>query len=355
MRKILLAGVLAAGLCSAAWGQNAVVNFKTSNTTPGSKPVTDTLGLPVNCILGCSGGGGAATIANGADVAEGSTTDAPATTPTTGSAATTIALLKALNNSNPALISNASSGIATSSVNVPNVSYNYAWNGSTWDQFPKPNVNGQTTMANSTPIAIASDQSTVPIGSNIVDSTSDTGGSVKIGGLVNTTNPVSATSGQRVPWWMGARGTGAVFVGNQAGTSSVLVAAAGTTVGTSNNGLETLSVGYWYDGTTLQIARGSSAGLFTLPGGFSYSHITTATTTTAKSGTGSVHTICINSLGTVASLVTVYDNTAGSGTVIAVINSLALLGCQTYDVAFATGLTLVTTGTVAPDVTVSYR
>lgn len=30
--------------------------------------------------------------------------------------------------------SNASSGVATSSTNVPNVSYNYGWNGTTWDQ-----------------------------------------------------------------------------------------------------------------------------------------------------------------------------------------------------------------------------
>ncbi len=50
-------------------------------------------------ITGGSGGLTAAvTIANGADVALGTTTDAVATTPTTGSAATTIALLKAIAN-----------------------------------------------------------------------------------------------------------------------------------------------------------------------------------------------------------------------------------------------------------------
>lgn len=90
-------------------------------------------------------------------------------------------------------------------------------------------------------------------------------------------------------------------------------------------------------------------------GGNSYSNITTATTTTVKSGAGVLHTVCVNSLGTVASSATVYDNTAGSGTKIATINTLALLGCQTYDVAFTTGLTLVTTGGVAPDITASYR
>ncbi len=45
-----------------------------------------------------SGGGGAVTVANGADVALGSTTDAVAATPTSGTAATTISLLKALTN-----------------------------------------------------------------------------------------------------------------------------------------------------------------------------------------------------------------------------------------------------------------
>ncbi len=92
-----------------------------------------------------------------------------------------------------------------------------------------------------------------------------------------------------------------------------------------------------------------------LPVGYSFTHISTATTTTAKSGAGVLHTITINALGTVASTTTVYDNTAGSGTVIAIINTLAGQETYTYDVAFATGLTLVTTGTVAPDITVSYR
>lgn len=90
--------------------------------------------------------------------------------------------------------------------------------------------------------------------------------------------------------------------------------------------------------------------------GFTYAHISTSTTTTVKSGAGVLHAIVINTLGTVASNITVYDNTAGSGTVIAVLNSLTNgEASYTYDVAFTTGLTLVTTGTAAPDVTVSYR
>jgi hypothetical protein len=53
--------------------------------------------------------------------------------------------------------------------------------------------------------------------------------------------------------------------------------------------------------------------------------------------------------------VAIFDNTAGSGTPIATVNSLAFLGTLTFDVKFNTGLTLVTTGVLPPNVTVSYR
>lgn len=93
----------------------------------------------------------------------------------------------------------------------------------------------------------------------------------------------------------------------------------------------------------------------TVGAGFTFNHISTATTTTVKGSAGVLHTLTVNNLGTVASTTTVYDNTAGSGTVIAVINTLAGQISYIYDIAFNTGLTIVTTGTVAPDITVSYR
>lgn len=92
-----------------------------------------------------------------------------------------------------------------------------------------------------------------------------------------------------------------------------------------------------------------------LPPGYSFNHISAAATTVVKSGAGVLHTLSVNNLGTVASVTTVYNNTAGSGAVIAVINTLAGQESYIYDVAFDTGLTVVTTGTVAPDVTVSFR
>lgn len=110
-----------------------------------------------------------------------------------------------------------------------------------------------------------------------------------------------------------------------------------------------------FNGTSWDRMRGSTAGLFALPGGHSFANITTATTTTVKSGAGVLHTVTVNNLGTVASTTTIYDNTAGSGTKIATINTLAGQETYLYDIAFTTGLTIVTTGTVAPDITVSYR
>lgn len=84
-----------------------------------------------------------------------------------------------------------------------------------------------------------------------------------------------------------------------------------------------------------------------------YKHISTNATTSVKSGAGILHSITINTVGA-TDTVTIYDNTAGSGTVIAVLSSLTST-TLVFDVAFNTGLTIVSSGTTAPDLTVSYR
>lgn len=87
--------------------------------------------------------------------------------------------------------------------------------------------------------------------------------------------------------------------------------------------------------------------------GDSFAHITTATTTTVKNGAGVVKKVIVNSLGTVASVITLKDN----ATTIAIIDSLSTTGrtgTYDYNIACATSIVVVTTGTVAPDVTVSY-
>jgi hypothetical protein len=93
------------------------------------------------------------------------------------------------------------------------------------------------------------------------------------------------------------------------------------------------------------------------PQTFSYVNITLAapTTTTVKSGPGLLHNICINAPASTGTI-TIYDNTAGSGNTIGTITTPASapLRCFAYDVAFWTGLTIVT-ATAAQNVTVSFR
>jgi len=88
---------------------------------------------------------------------------------------------------------------------------------------------------------------------------------------------------------------------------------------------------------------------------FKYGNITTDTTTTLKTGAGILHSLSFNT-PVATTVVTVYDNTAGSGTKIATITVPASPQPVTmfYDVAFTTGLTIVT-ATAASDITVSYQ
>lgn len=92
---------------------------------------------------------------------------------------------------------------------------------------------------------------------------------------------------------------------------------------------------------------------------FSYTPITLAapTTTVVKSGAGFLHAIIINK-ATATGVITIYDNTAASGTIIATITQpaavLATSYVLPYNVSFATGLTIVTSA-AAQDITVSWR
>ena len=82
-----------------------------------------------------------------------------------------------------------------------------------------------------------------------------------------------------------------------------------------------------------------------------YSNITTATTTAVKSGSGVLVSLVVGTAGS-SSTATIYDNTAGSGTKIATINTDSL-GSYIFNCRFATGLTIVTVGT--PKITAIYR
>lgn len=89
---------------------------------------------------------------------------------------------------------------------------------------------------------------------------------------------------------------------------------------------------------------------------FNYANITTDTTTVVKTGPGTLHTITVNLVGTAPATVTIYDNTAASGTKIGTVTISATDTFFVYDVDFNNGLTIVTSaGATKGDYTVSYR
>jgi hypothetical protein len=90
-------------------------------------------------------------------------------------------------------------------------------------------------------------------------------------------------------------------------------------------------------------------------GGYTYTNSTGTGTTIIKSGAGTLHSICINTKGATANTLTVFDNTAASGTKIGTIDTTAAVGCLIYDVAFATGLTLSSASGTGADVTTSWK
>lgn len=84
---------------------------------------------------------------------------------------------------------------------------------------------------------------------------------------------------------------------------------------------------------------------------YEVTNISTATTTTVKTGGGVLHTLTINS--TAAGTISLYDNTAASGTSLGIIAASAGVQTFTFDIPFRIGLTVVTAA--ASNVTLSFR
>jgi hypothetical protein len=85
---------------------------------------------------------------------------------------------------------------------------------------------------------------------------------------------------------------------------------------------------------------------------FNYKNIAAAATTLVKTGPGVLHSVTINT--TAAATIGIFDGLTAAGTPIGTIAASPAIGSAfSFDVAFATGLTIVTAG--ASDITVSYR
>ena len=94
-------------------------------------------------------------------------------------------------------------------------------------------------------------------------------------------------------------------------------------------------------------------------GGYSYGHVPAgaAATHVIKAGAGTLHSITFNGPATATNVTTVYDNATGSGTVIAVPLATGIVVPVTliFDVAFANGLTIITTTANGADMTIAYQ
>lgn len=91
--------------------------------------------------------------------------------------------------------------------------------------------------------------------------------------------------------------------------------------------------------------------------GNKFRNISTATTTTVKSGKGRLFKIQVNT-AILSGVITIYDNTGASGTVIATVTNPATLLANQFQLDYAglefnTGLTIVTT--LVQNITVIYE
>ena len=182
-----------------------------------------------------------------------------------------------------------------------------------------PTTLGQTTKAASLSVAIASDQ-TVPISGTVTVSQATGSGSAATFWYVRGTDGTNTTPTMDV-----AARSGYQRVTD--GTNTAAVKAASTVPTASDTAL------------VVSLSPNSKN-----PGGSSFAWFSTATGSTIKSGAGVVRRVIIGS--NVTGTVTLYDNTAASGTVICSVTSTTSTPCNYVELnaAFSTGLHCVTTG-----------
>jgi hypothetical protein len=160
--------------------------------------------------------------------------------------------------------------------------------------------------------------------------------------------------------------------GNPIGSTSLSsvnyldAAVTGTVASGSADANNPVKIGGIYESSQTAVSTGqrsnahtTSLGDLTTGDNTKYTHISTATTTTVKSGAGLLYAICWNKAVNAATD-TIYDNTAASGTEIGIVTEVVgggagfPFGCTRYNgMQFNTGLTIVTSA--ASDLTVLYK
>lgn len=227
-------------------------------------------GIPTGAGGGSSGGGGAVTVADGADVAQGTTTDAACATD--NGTCTEIQLLKRANQRLTTVNTTLGSPLqAGGSVSVSNA-----------------NANGSATSANSSPVVIASDQVAV--------ATKAASGALASGAVVDITN-MSATTAGSAP-------TKAIYSGCRGqNTEATAVTNGQITPVACDLTSKVIMIPYanpenFVSGTTAAMTGTTSTSLVASPGGSLRNYIT--------------HISCVNSHASVGTFVTVQDGSGGT-------------------------------------------
>lgn len=169
--------------------------------------------------------------------------------------------------------------------------------------------------------------------------------------VMSSTNPIGvylyASPSGSTGWSIAQASTDTLTA---ASTTSIPVVTNWARLWNGTNGSRTYQISAATGTTGIGVTAVATAGAAT-------AHITTATTTTVKSGAGIAHEILIGT-PVASATITVYDSLTASGTILAVITLPSVITAfgpvaVMRDRAFATGLTIVTSG--ATDLSVSYR
>jgi hypothetical protein len=194
---------------------------------------------------------------------------------------------------------------------------------------------------------------------NVASAATDSGNPVKAGGVYNTTLP-TFTNGQRGDLQISSRGALNVVLTNGSASFVNVGAVASDTAGTSTVSLATQTFNYAFDGANWSRMRVPGAGLGVLTENGPYLLGRATANAQIKGSAGFIHTVSIAPLTATptAGLLTIYNSTTGTGTVVYSEWIFATTPGHTItlDIPCSTGIYVGFDGTLANvQVTVAYR
>ncbi len=276
-------------------------------------------------------------------------------------------------------------GVANPTTAIRSGSYNFGYNGTTWDRLKTVSSAGSTSGVLAAGLYSTLDNATwLPVGatlwtgglsintltnSNSLVTTSLLGGrnvvsSNYVGSSMSYANKPEADAVASSYTHLATQADNTVYDGTYWRFAKDAAQGDNLTNGVPVNGL------YGYDGTNWdRVKIDANGSLYVNPGALayttdtitvyppdpSYSHISTNTSTQVKSAAGYLMGISVNTAGASANTITLYNNTSCATTVIGVIDGTIAGNIDLHGLKFATGLCITTATGTAPDLTVVYK